>query len=94
MSGTRPTVLYLGLKQPATIQTLIDQSDDTRQTSGVFRISKKGAKFSLATKGEPNYVFKFFPMVKKFPKGGHGPIAPLNTPLRQTVLHLGLKLEN
>ena len=53
--------------------------------SGVFRISKRGAKFSLATsaytKEGANQVFQFFFIVKKnfCPKGGPWPL--LNTPL-------------
>ena len=53
-------------------------------SSGVFRISKRGAKFSLATsahtKEGATKFFQFFFNVKKkifWPKGGHGPMAPL-----------------
>ena len=56
------------------------------QISGVFRISKRGAKCSLDTSAHTNQVFQFFYYVKKkifWPKGGHGPMAPLNTPLLQ-----------
>ena len=51
-------------------------------SSGVFRISKRGSNFRwplVLTQRGPNYVFQFFPMVKKkffLPKGGHGPIPP------------------
>ena len=47
-------------------------------SSGVFQ--KGGARFSLATSAHTkraNYVFQFFPMVKKkFCQRGHGPMAP------------------
>ena len=48
---------------------------------------KRGAKFSLATsahtKEGTNQVFQFFQCQKKnfLPKGGHGLMVPLNTPL-------------
>ena len=61
-------------------------------TSGVFRISKSGAKYlldtSAHTKGGAKPSFPIFLLCKKkivWPKGGHGPMAPLNTPLVLTT---------
>ena len=56
--------------------------------SGVFRISKRGAKFSLVTSVHTrgaNYVFQFFPMVKKILPRGPWPNGPLKYATDSTV---------
>ena len=69
----------------------VDGYED-RRCSGVFRISKRGGKFSLATsahtKGGQTKFSNFFSMSKKnffWPKGGAWHNAPPNTPLRRCL---------
>ena len=72
----------------------VSRSHVIYHVSGVFRISKRGAKFSLATsahtKGGGQTKFSnFFSMSKKsfWPKGGHGTMSThLNTPLYHVML--------
>ena len=64
------------------------RNEEMERGSGVFRISKRGAKFLLATsahtEGGQTKFSKFFLWRKIFfwPKGGMAQWPPLNTPLK------------